>query len=184
MTEWLTKNNKAMAFLRVSSHKQKDGTSHETQENRITEYCATLNLKIVETVRLVESAKDSKRRREYNAAIQRAIKNGIRHLIFFIYDRESRNLTDNEVNEAHYGKNYWQTDEQILKDQLVSEAARGWPGAVEAGPEHGFTACETIEDAFLVVAYIALIVLLMRSPLYFLAQIPFVASSLHIKQQI
>ncbi len=100
MSNWIKGNRKALAFLRVSSSKQDGGTSHDNQERQIREYCDTMELELVEVVKLVESAKDADGRKEYNAAHQRALKQDIRHLVFLIYDRETRNLTDNEINES------------------------------------------------------------------------------------
>jgi site-specific DNA recombinase len=101
MSEWMGKNNKAVAILRVSSRRQEGNTSHETQENKIKEYCKEHNLSLVDTVRLVESAKDSGARTKYKAAIKNAIKTNIRHVVFYMYDRETRNLIDNEQNEKY-----------------------------------------------------------------------------------
>jgi DNA invertase Pin-like site-specific DNA recombinase len=101
MNEWIGKNNKAMAILRVSSRRQEGNTSHETQENKIKEYCKENNLNLVDTARLVESAKDSGARTKYKAAIKNAIKTNIRHVVFYMYDRETRNLIDNEQNEKY-----------------------------------------------------------------------------------
>ncbi len=95
----MKENNKAMAILRVSSRRQEGNTSHETQENEIREYCVKNKLNLVEVIKIIESAKDSRDRVEFNKAIQKALKDKIKHVIFLIYDRETRNLTDNEKNE-------------------------------------------------------------------------------------
>jgi site-specific DNA recombinase len=47
----------------------------------------------------VESAKDSDARKKYGAAIASALARDVRHILFYMYDREARNLTDNEKNE-------------------------------------------------------------------------------------
>jgi site-specific DNA recombinase len=90
---------KAVAFLRVSSHRQKDNTSHETQEKEMLAYAAEHGLEMFEVVRMVESAKDSSTRKLYQAGLQRALKANVKHILFYVFDRETRNLTDNEVNE-------------------------------------------------------------------------------------
>lgn len=97
--EWMGDNNRAVAILRVSSSGQKNGSSPETQLTEATDYCVGLNLNLVKSTKVVESAKASSDRDKYHAAIRDALKQGIRHIVFFMYDRESRNLTDNEQNE-------------------------------------------------------------------------------------
>ena len=54
---------------------------------------------MVEVIKIVESAKTSELRKKYTAALKRALRQNIQHLIFHKYDREARNLTDNETNE-------------------------------------------------------------------------------------
>lgn len=85
---------------RVSSMRQKDNISHEVQEVEIKRYCAEngLNLREENIVPLVESA-FKEDRKKYAAVMQRALRQKIKHIIFYMYDRESRNLTDNEKNE-------------------------------------------------------------------------------------
>ena len=97
--EWMGGNAKAISILRVSSFRQKDNTSHGVQRLGIKEYCDSQNLRIEREVEIVESAKDSDQRKDYHAAIEWALQNGIRHLVFYMFDREARNLTDNEDNE-------------------------------------------------------------------------------------
>ena len=118
MNEWMGKNNKTMAILRVSGRRQEGNTSHETQENKIKEYCKENGLSIVETVRIVESAKDSNLRVKYQGAIKKAIKDNIRHVVFYMYDRETRNLRDNEQNEEYVKKEklviHYANDNKVL----------------------------------------------------------------------
>lgn len=97
--DWRNQNPSAVAFIRVSSHRQRDNTSHETQEQEIALYCAEHGLELVKTVRMVESAKDSQKRTQYRHGLQWALKHKVRHVLFYIFDRETRNLTDNERNE-------------------------------------------------------------------------------------
>lgn len=92
-------NPSAVAFLRVSSARQRDNTSHDTQEQEIAQYCAENGLELVRVVRMVESAQHSKKRTQYREGLQWVLKNKVHHVIFYIFDRETRNLTDNEINE-------------------------------------------------------------------------------------
>lgn len=118
---WRGRTSAAIAFLRVSSRKQKDNTSHETQETLIRRYCAEHQLDLVHVEKIVESAASTEKRKAYHAAQKSALKSGIRHFVFYVSDRETRNLTDNERNELlvrqdriviHYAR-----DGQILHSQ-------------------------------------------------------------------
>src|SRR4051812_5889803 len=62
-------NFRALAILRVSSGRQPGGVSHNTQDSEITKYCKDHDLDLVETRKIVESAKRSIDRKKYNAAI-------------------------------------------------------------------------------------------------------------------
>jgi len=95
----MTNKTKAVAFLRVSSNRQKDNTSHETQESEMLKYASENALDIVQIFRLTESAKNSAARVKYREGLGWARKNKVRHVLFYIFDRETRNLTDNEENE-------------------------------------------------------------------------------------
>jgi hypothetical protein len=94
-------NKKSIAILRVSSKQQERGTSLESQEKEIQGYCKEFGLEVIANgiFRISESAKDSHDRKKYKEAIRFALKNRIRHIIFYMNDRESRNLTDLEYNE-------------------------------------------------------------------------------------
>lgn len=92
-------DNRAIAILRVSSHRQEGNTSHDVQEREVQTYAAANGLEIARTARIVESAKDSERRKHYTEALTWALAQDVRHLLFYLPDRESRNLTDNERNE-------------------------------------------------------------------------------------
>ena len=99
MREWMGSNRNGLAIVRVSSRRQTDNTSHEVQEADIRSYSERHGIKLVQVFRITESAKDSDFRVEYNLAIKHALTNDIRHVLFYMYDREARNLTDNEKNE-------------------------------------------------------------------------------------
>lgn len=92
-------DNRAVVFLRVSSHRQKGNSSHDTQEKESLEYCGRRGFEVAKVFRIVESASDPEKRREYSEAMLWAEKRKICHRVFYVYDRETRNLTDNERNE-------------------------------------------------------------------------------------
>lgn len=89
----------AICILRVSSHRQKDNSSHDTQEQEIKRYCEKQNLNLHKSFTLTESAKRSEDRKQYHAAIKYALDKKIPDVIFYMFDRETRNLRDNERNE-------------------------------------------------------------------------------------
>lgn len=97
--EWLGDNRSAIAIIRKSSDEQ-SSISHETQEAEIMRYCKEHGLRLDQKniYRITESAKDSEHRRKYNAAIDAALAKDLRHVLFYMYDREARNLTDAEKN--------------------------------------------------------------------------------------
>jgi site-specific DNA recombinase len=92
-------NRRAVAILRVSSGKQEENYSHETQESEIVRYCEEHGLALEKIERIVESAKDSDQRKEYSRVRDWAVKTGVLHILFYMFDRETRNLTDLETNE-------------------------------------------------------------------------------------
>lgn len=99
MYEWMNGNKRAIAIIRVSSHRQKGNTSHETQRDETEKYCEDIGLNLIKIFPVIESAKRSDERIQYRAAKDYALKNNIRHLLFYVPDRETRNLTDHEQNE-------------------------------------------------------------------------------------
>lgn len=92
-------NRRAMALLRVSSKGQEDNNSFISQRNEIITYAESEGLDLVEIVQIVETAKKSELRHGYADFKAKVIRQKAHHIIFHRYDRESRNLTDNEVNE-------------------------------------------------------------------------------------
>lgn len=92
-------NNKAIAIVRVSSAKQKDGISHSAQEQAVHDHCIENDLKLEKIYKIVESASSSKNRKQYSEAIREAVKNKIGNVLFYMLDRETRNLKDLEENE-------------------------------------------------------------------------------------
>lgn len=97
--DWMGNDNRAIKILRISSHRQKDNTSHDVQSKEMDEYAATHDLAVVNSFPIIESAKDADERRNYNAAIEWALRRGIRHILFYMTDREGRNFTDIERNQ-------------------------------------------------------------------------------------
>ena len=90
-----------MAILRVSSWRQEGNNSHQVQEEKIKEYCKVNSLELVDDGirKIVESAKRSDERKKYAECIASALRQDIFNILFYMGDRESRNLTDNEQNE-------------------------------------------------------------------------------------
>lgn len=97
--DWIGINKRGFGIVRVSSSRQDGNVSHETQEAEIRRYCALHGLDLVEVVRLVESAAEAGGRKKFAAAMKRAEAQGCRHVLFYVYDRETRNFTDAERNE-------------------------------------------------------------------------------------
>ncbi len=103
MSEVIYKNKNAVAILRVSSVKQTDGgVSHQVQEERCREYCEKMGLNLVEQFVITESAKDSQERTKYHKAMDFVKKRKIGNVVFYMADREGRNLTDIEENEYRF----------------------------------------------------------------------------------
>lgn len=96
---WVEDNDRAMLICRISDKKQKDGVSLEAQEHHAKEYAQRFGLRVVATRPFQESAKKSKLRAEFHAAIDEARRKNIRHLVFYVWDRISRNFTDAEMLE-------------------------------------------------------------------------------------
>lgn len=96
-------NKKAVAILRVSSYKQEDGFSHDAQLKYATDYCENdcnrQKLELVKVFTITESAKKSEDRKKYAEAMRYISQNKIGNVIFYMQDRETRNLTDLEQNE-------------------------------------------------------------------------------------
>jgi hypothetical protein len=119
-------NNKSIALLRVSSLGQEGNTSRFTQERDVKQYCSAKRLELVKIFYLVETAKDSSLRKHHKAAVAWADKHGITNHVYHRFDREARNLTDNENNETlvRLGKRilHYALDNKVLhKDSPDSE---------------------------------------------------------------
>src|SRR5688572_23556003 len=110
--QWLGRSSRALGIVRVSSSGQKDNTSPEMQREGVVAYARDKGLELVEVVQIEESAKDSKARKKFHAAVERLHDEGIRHVIFFVWDRTTRNFTDHEILEG-----------LIRSDQIVLHVA-------------------------------------------------------------
>jgi site-specific DNA recombinase len=69
------------------------------QEQRTKEYCEEMGLKLVNTFVITESAKKSQDRVKYHEAMEFVKTNKYGNIIFYMPDRESRNMTDIEENQ-------------------------------------------------------------------------------------
>ncbi|MCI7044616.1 MAG: recombinase family protein [Spirochaetes bacterium] len=85
----------ALLYLRVSSKGQEDGYSLDAQEKLGFEYAKKHNLNIIKVWRGAESAWGKIERRKFGQMIDYAKKhNNVRHIIFDILDRMTRNDSD------------------------------------------------------------------------------------------
>ena len=98
------KNRRALAIIRVSGRDQENNSSPEVQERKIVDYCTDSKLNLVKTFSFSESAKDWRRRKKYDEAIEYALSKNVKHVLFYMQDREARNMVNLEQNE-HYVKN-------------------------------------------------------------------------------
>jgi len=102
--EWRGDSSDAIAIIRRSSKQQRNNTSEESQEKYILEYAKEKKLKLVKVFAIIETASKFEERIKFHEAMEWATKNTIRHRIFYLYDRETRNLTDNENGENQIKK--------------------------------------------------------------------------------
>src|SRR5271168_2499285 len=120
MSDWQKDSNKnTLLIIRRSGYGQKENTSGETQLRENTDYARRHGLNVVHTESIIETAFKRKERKKFRALIQKALKENIRHILFFWSSREARNLTDIEENDElirsgkviiHHvseGKVYW-----------------------------------------------------------------------------
>lgn len=96
---WDPHNNRAMLICRISDRKQQDGVSLDAQDHNLREYAAANALAVAAEASFRESAKRSKHRRQFHAAIDKAVREGIRHVLFYAWDRMARNSTDAQMLE-------------------------------------------------------------------------------------
>jgi DNA invertase Pin-like site-specific DNA recombinase len=96
---WDEQNDRAMLICRISDRKQKDGVSLEAQDHHGREYAERVGLRVIIAKPFQESAKKSQLRAEFHAAIDEARRQRIKHLVFYVWDRITRNFTDAEMLE-------------------------------------------------------------------------------------
>ncbi len=96
-----TPGDSACGIVRVSSKKQLDNNSPGVQRSGIEAYAKANNLKLLWVEEFHESAKKSADRKKFHALIERARKEGIRNLVFWVWDRTTRNATDQETMEEN-----------------------------------------------------------------------------------
>lgn len=90
----------ALGIVRVSSTKQADGSSPDVQRSGIVGFTAANGFKLVDVVEIHESGKDSSARPQFRRALGRVQSEGIRHVVFWVFDRVGRNFTDYEFIET------------------------------------------------------------------------------------
>jgi len=127
--EWKTEpNKKALLIIRRSGYGQKENTSGDTQLRESLEYAKRHELEVAHQESIIETAFKRKERKKFRALIERALRENIRHVLFFWSSREARNLTDIEEN-----------DELIRSGKIiihhVSEGKVYWKGT----PDSDFT---------------------------------------------
>lgn len=111
MKTWHDIENKmSFAIIRRSSDGQKDNTSATTQRREMVEYANFhgLELEPENIFEIVETAYRSNKRSKYHEILESCLKRGLLHVLFFGSSRETRNLSDLELNE-----------ERVLKGKLV-----------------------------------------------------------------
>lgn len=124
MGKW--ENNRAIGILRKSSKRQEGNSSFDIQEKEIRAYCDSNGLELVDLQMMIESAKDSDNRKKYDKVIRDAMEQEILHHIYYMHDREARNLTDNEANEKRIRSGqiilHYARDKKVLdKDSSESD---------------------------------------------------------------
>ena len=98
MSTW--KKQKAIGILRKSSKRQENNSSFTIQEDEIRKYCKKNGLVLQEPLQeLVESAQHHEGRVKYNKILKKAKSDGIIHHVYYMADREARNLISNEISE-------------------------------------------------------------------------------------
>jgi site-specific DNA recombinase len=109
---WLGKSDRALGVVRVSSKKQGDNNSPGVQREGIVAHAKAHGLHLVDVLVLEESAKRSEARVKFHAALARMKKDKVRHLVFWVWDRSTRNFTDYELLE-----------DLIRRDEMVLHVA-------------------------------------------------------------
>src|SRR5687768_11693478 len=92
-------NRRAMLFCRVSDAEQVKGQSLDAQQHLQLAYAKEHGLDVVTIHSFQETARLSKLRKTFHAAIKEASRKDIPHLVFYMWDRIARNSTDAEMLE-------------------------------------------------------------------------------------
>ncbi|HEX3854653.1 MAG TPA: recombinase family protein, partial [Polyangiaceae bacterium] len=95
----LADSKDAIGIVRVSTIKQSDGNSPDVQQAGIEAYARRTGLRLLEVRSVYQSGKDSEARPLYRSAMDEALRHG--NVIFWVWDRTGRNLTDHEQLEKH-----------------------------------------------------------------------------------
>ena len=86
---------KAVMYLRVSSAKQEDGYSLDAQEKLALEYAKKHNLDVVKKWKVQESAWGKEERKHFTEMVEYLKRNNsVKHVIFDVVDRMTRNDND------------------------------------------------------------------------------------------
>jgi site-specific DNA recombinase len=93
---WPRGKGRAIGIVRVSTLKQKDNNSPAIQRADIEGYAARSGLTLTGIAEVHESAKIAKRRRRFREVLDKARADGIQHLVYWRFDRSTRNFTDLE----------------------------------------------------------------------------------------
>lgn len=99
LEKWIGNDRRGLALIRRSWYGQEDNSSALVQEKEIKKYCQEIDIDVVKIENIIESAKDSDFRKKFHTAIKWALKNKVRHLLYYMTDREVRNFTDLEKME-------------------------------------------------------------------------------------
>jgi DNA invertase Pin-like site-specific DNA recombinase len=91
-------NKRSLVIVRRSSKGQEENTSERTQSREIQDYAVKHGLEVVLNESIIETAYKQDKRKKYTNLIERALKEDIFHILFFVSSREARNLTDIEYN--------------------------------------------------------------------------------------
>ena len=122
---WLGRSSRALGVVRVSSKKQGDNNSPGVQREGILAHAKAHGLHLVDVLVLEESAKSSEARVKFHAALARMKKDKVRHIVFWVWDRTTRNFTDYELLE-----------DLIRRDEMVLHVAHErWQ--LHAGSDEG-----------------------------------------------
>lgn len=91
-------DHSGMGMVRCSTKGQMKGASPEAQEREIRKYAEENNIDLRYVVHISESAWNSEDRTAYKKEIGKCLRSKIKHVLFYMSDREARNCTDIENN--------------------------------------------------------------------------------------